>query len=98
MSRFTLRFTNDIELEYQLIDSPIVKEWKKVIVEQTVSGCCPNNHFSGYATDELIQSKIDRLNYLADQINFHVPDRVIKQDINVDIWQKSLSIMHVHFL
>lgn len=97
MSKFTLRFTNDIELEYQLVDSIIVNEWKRLIDGQTVSGCCPINHFSGYASDAHIQSKIDRLNHLADYINLQVPDRVVKQEISFDHWQKPLSIMHVHF-
>ena len=94
---FVINFTKDITLHYDLIDHEIVTSWKKLIEAYSISDLCPNNHYVGYASKQLVESKIDRLNYLADTINLHVPNRVIKHPITLDNYQESLSIMHVHF-
>ena len=97
MRQFVVRFTDNVELTYDLDDEEIVNSWSSLISNHTVKDCCPNNHYIGYASAEYIQSKIARLYELADIINKHVPDRVIKQSIAVDDWKSALHTMHIHF-
>lgn len=95
--KFVVRFSKNIELHYDLIDHEIVSTWKRLISFHTISDCCPNNHYLGYASHSEIQEKIKRLYELCDLINARVPDRAIKHDITIDNWQHPLSVMHVHF-
>lgn len=97
MRQFVVRFTGNVELTYTLVDEEIVDSWITLISKHTINDCCPTNHYIGYATPEFAQSKIDRLYELADLINTHVPDRVIKQSITSENWKQSLHVMHVHF-
>lgn len=97
MKQFIVQFTNNIELTYSLCNEEIVNDWIKFISNHNIEDCCPNNHYIGYATSEFVQKKIDRLYYLADLINQHVPDRVIKQNITHSSWKQELHKMHVHF-
>jgi len=95
--KFVINFTKDITLKYNLIEHEIVDSWKNLIEAYSINDLCPNNHYVGYASKQLVEHKIDRLNYLADTINSHVPNRVIKHPITLDNYQESLSIMHIHF-
>lgn len=97
MHQFVVQFTNNIELVYSLYNEEIVDAWIKLISNHTIEDCCPNNHYIGYSTSEFLQHKIDRLYYLADLINQHAPDRVIKQSITYTNWKEELHKMHVHF-
>lgn len=95
--KFTIRFSGDIELSYDLVDNEVVPQWKELILSHTASDCCPNNHYIGYSSFEVINERISRLYTLCDLINSRVPDRTIKHDISVDEWRHALSVMHVHF-
>lgn len=95
--KFSVNFTNNITLKYNLINHEIVTSWKNLIEACSISDLCPNNHYLGYASKQLVEQRIERLNYLADTINSFVPARVIKHPITTDNYQTSLSIMHVHF-
>ena len=95
--KFIVNFTNNITLTYNLIDHEIVESWKNLIEACSTDDICPNNHYVGYASKNLVEQRIERLNYLADTINSFVPNRVIKHPITLDNYQQSLSIMHVHF-
>lgn len=95
--KFKINFTTDISLTYDIIDEPIGREWATHIAKRNINECCKINHFNGYASDEMIQNKINRLYELADYINTFSPSRVIKQEINKDTWKVSLHEMHVHF-
>lgn len=97
MRQFVVRFTGNVELIYTLSNEEIVDSWITLISKHTINDCCPTNHYIGYATPEFVQSKINRLYELADLINTHVPDRVIKQPITSENWKQSLHVMHVHF-
>ena len=97
MRQFVVRFTDNVELTYDLVNEEIVNSWSNLISNHTINDCCPNNHYIGYASTEHIQSKIDRLYELADIINKHAPDRVIKQSITEDNWKSALHTMHIHF-
>jgi hypothetical protein len=97
MRQFVVRFTGDTELTYNLYDEEIVDSWVKLIADHTINDCCHTNHYVGYASDDLIQQRINRLYEVADIINSHVPNRVIKQDISKDDWEQALHVMHVHF-
>lgn len=97
MKSFEVQFTNDITLTYRLVNSEITDMWCDLIQNHTTNDLCKTNHYVGYASQQTIQSKIDRLLYLADLINEHAPDRVIKQDITGDNWKQALHVMHVHF-
>lgn len=95
--KFTVKFTEGCKLQYNLVNHDIVNTWASQITNHTIDDLCKNNHYVGYASKSLVQSKIDRLNYLADTINGRVPNRVIKQPIGFDNYNHALSIMHVHF-
>ena len=97
MRQFVVRFTGDTELTYNLVDEEIVDSWVKLIQDHTINDCCHTNHYIGYASEDLIQQRINRLYELADIINSHVPDRVVKQILTIDSWEQSLHTMHVHF-
>ncbi len=94
---FLVHFTNNITLKYQLIDHEIVKSWSTLILSHSIDDCCSNNHYIGYTSDQVIESKIQRLYFLSDLINSHAPDRVIKQEVSKTNWKTALQIMHVHF-
>lgn len=95
--KFIVSFTNNIQLVYNLIEHNIVDEWSKLISAHTINDCCKINHYMGYASDEQIQDKIDRLYELSDIINSHVPDRVIKHPITKETYRQAFNVMHVHF-
>lgn len=95
--QFKINFTNGLSLVYNLQDTPIVKQWANLIVQRNITECCTTNHFMGWATEEMIQDKVNRLYELSDFINTFSPDRVIKQEINRKTWRKALQVMHVHF-
>lgn len=97
MREFVVRFTDNVDLTYTLVDEEIVDSWVTLISKHTINDCCPTNHYIGYATPEFIQSMIDRLYTLADIINSRVPNRLVKQEITVATWQQTLHTMHVHF-
>jgi hypothetical protein len=97
MRQFIVRFTGDTELTYNLVNEEIVDSWVNLIQNHTINDCCHTNHYVGYSSEELIQQRIDRLYSLADIINSHAPDRVIKQTLTMDSWEQSLHTMHVHF-
>lgn len=95
--KFIISFTKGIELVYDLIDHEIIPEWKELISLHPVNDCCPNNHYVGLSSYDLVNQKIARLYELCDLINIVVPDRAIKRDITLTDWQSSLSVMHTHF-
>lgn len=97
MTRFIIKFSDDCNLTYDLIDHSITKSWSNLIVNHTIADLCLNNHYIGFSSKELAQGKIDRLNYLADLINLRVPERVIKHPLTVTEYSAALSAMHVHF-
>jgi len=97
MKSFEVQFANGVTLVYRLADTEITDKWCGLITNHTTSDLCNTNHYVGYASKSMTQTKIDRLLYLADLINSHAPDRVIKQDITPDNWKQALHIMHVHF-
>lgn len=97
MRQFVVRFTGNTELTYNLVDEEIVDSWVKLIQDHNINDCCHTNHYVGYASADLIQQRINRLYELADIINSHVPNRVIKQVLTIDSWEQSLHTMHVHF-
>lgn len=95
--KFVVNFTNNYCLKYDLIDHEIVDSWSNLIMQHDESDLCKNNYYLGFASKDAVQEKINRLYYLADLINSHVPNRVIKRDILLDDYSESLSVMHVHF-
>lgn len=95
--KFVINFTNNYKLIYDLLDHEITNSWSNLIVNHTVADLCQNNHFNGYASKSLAQTKIDRLNYLADLINSYVPNKITKKDVTLESYRESLSVMHVHF-
>jgi len=95
--QFEVNFTNGLSLVYNLEDMPIAKQWANLILQRNITECCETNHFMGWATDEMIQVKINRLYELADYINTFSPDRVIKKEINNNTWRIALQEMHIHF-
>ena len=97
MTTFVVQFTNNIELTYNLVDEEVTKMWCGLIQNHTTTDLCSTNHYVGYPSRNMIQAKIDRLYYLADLINSHSPDRVIKQHITPELWKHQLQVMHVHF-
>lgn len=97
MRQFVVRFTGDTELTYNLVDEEIVDSWVELIQDHNINDCCHTNHYIGYASEDLIQQRINRLYELADIINSHVPDRVVKQILTTESWEQSLHTMHVHF-
>jgi len=95
--QFVINFTNDISIIYDLIDEEIAQQWANLIVKRNTSELCKINHYTGYGSEELINSRIQRLYELADKINQYDNTRVVKQDINQATWKVALHIMHVHF-
>jgi len=95
--RFKIDFTDDISLVYDLVEENIVKDWADILKTRKVEDICPHNHYIGYVSDEVLQNKIERLYELADYINFHTPDRVIKTPITRENYQHAMNVMHVHF-
>jgi hypothetical protein len=97
MKTFVVNFTNNINLRYKLVEHEITDLWSDLISKKTINECCPINHYVGYASDEMIRARIDRLYYLSDLINSRVPNRVIKKQISKESFTNELNIMHVHF-
>jgi hypothetical protein len=97
IQRFKINFTDGISITYKLIDDTVTTQWAELISAQTIDNVCPINHYIGYASEQLITYRINRLYELADLINLDVPDRVIKHDINQDNWRVNLHLMHIHF-
>ena len=97
MSKFKVRFTKNIELTYDLVNEEIVDSWKSMISSKSIKDLCPINHYVGYASEDLILAKIDRLYELADLINETTHEPVVKREITKSTWNKALHQMHVHF-
>lgn len=95
--QFRVNFTDDITLTYNLVENEIVDSWAKLIIAQTVNDLCPYNHYVGYASDERLNQRINRLYELADLINTSTPERVIKMEITKENYQDAINTMHVHF-
>lgn len=95
--KFKVNFTDNISLIYELVEEDIVNEWTRLIQDRTTDHLCPHNHYIGYVSDDLLNERINRLYNLADYINEHTPDEVIKQEINKDTYVDALNSMHVHF-
>ena len=94
---FKVSFTDNIELQYSLIDHPLVHDWGKMISSHVVEDCCEHNHYFGYATEEKINQRIDRLHDLADIINEHVSEKIVNTRLSVENFSQTLNVMHVHF-
>ena len=94
---FKVSFTDNIELHYSLIDHPIADDWGKLIASHTIDDCCKHNHYSGYATEEKINQRIERLHNLADIINNHVSEKIINTRLTLETFRQTLNLMHVHF-
>jgi hypothetical protein len=94
---FKVSFTDNIELVYSLIDHPIADDWAKLITTHDVKDCCEHNHYFGYATEEKIHERIERLHELADIINKHVSEKIVNTRLTVENFRQTLHIMHVHF-
>ncbi len=97
MKFFHVQFINDIELTYELINHEATDLWASLIQKETVEDLCRHNHYHGFYSEEEIKKRIERLYSLSDIINLHVPERVIKREINKESWKNALKIMHVHF-
>lgn len=95
--QFRVNFTDNITLTYNLVNHEIVDSWAKLIIAQTVNDLCPYNHYIGYASDEVLNRRVNRLYELADIINASTPERVIKMEITRDNYQTAINTMHVHF-
>ncbi len=78
--KFEVNFTDNITITYNLVDNIVVDQWSNLIQQHTIEDCCPINHYIGYASEKLVNARIERLYQLADIINNDVPDRVIKQE------------------
>ena len=94
---FKVSFTDNIELHYSLIDHPLVDDWGKMITSHVIEDCCEHNHYSGYATEEKINERIERLYNLADIINKHVLRQIINTRLTAENFRQTLNLMHVHF-
>jgi hypothetical protein len=94
---FKVRFTDNIELHYSLIDHPIADDWAKLITTRDVKDCCKHNQYFGYASEEKINQRIERLYNLADIINNHVSEKIINTRLTLENFRKTLHLMHVHF-
>lgn len=97
LKKFEVNFTDNITITYNLVDNIVVDQWSNIIQQHTIEDCCPINHYIGYASEKLINTRLERLYQLADIINQDIPDRVIKQEINKNNWEYALQVMHVHF-
>lgn len=95
--QFQINFTNDISLMYDLIDEEIAQQWANLISKRNVTEICKINHYTGYSSDDLINTRIQRLYELADLINEYEAERTVKQEINKDNWKVALHLMHIHF-
>lgn len=95
--QFKINFTNDISMIYDLVDEEIAQQWANLISQRNVSELCKINQYTGYASEELINARIQRLYELADQINEYDTTRIIKQEITRDNWRVAFHIMHIHF-
>jgi hypothetical protein len=95
--QFKINFTDDITLIYDLVNEEVVDDWTNKIKARTINDCCPINHYIGYVPDQHLSDRIQRLYELADIINAHVTDRVIKVEITKDNYQDAINTMHVHF-
>lgn len=95
--KFKINFTNDISITYKLVKDIVVTQWAELISTQSITNVCPINHYIGYASEEFVQERINRLYELSDLINNEVPERVIKQDITKSNWKTNLHLMHIHF-
>jgi len=95
--QFQINFTNHISMIYDLKDEEIAQQWANLIAQRNTSELCKINHYVGYASEELINSRIQKLYELADKINEYDVTRVVKQEINKDTWKLALHIMHIHF-
>jgi hypothetical protein len=76
-------FTDNIELHYSLIDHPLVDDWSKLIATHVIDDCCEHNHYFGYAPEEKINQRIERLHNLADIINNHVSEKIVNTRLTV---------------
>jgi len=94
---FKVSFTDNIELHYSLIDHPLVDDWSKLIATHVIDDCCERNHYFGYAPEEKINQRIERLHNLADIINNHVSEKIVNTRLTVENFRQTLHVMHVHF-
>jgi hypothetical protein len=94
---FKVSFTDNIELHYSLIDHPIADDWGKLIATHVIDDCCKHNHYFGYAPEEKLNQKIERLHNLADIINSHVSEKIVNVRLTVANFRQTLTLMHVHF-
>ena len=92
IQKFKINFTDGISITYNLIDDAIVTTWAELISAQTIDSMCPINHYIGYASEELVTDRINRLYELADLINDSVPDRLITEYNDIIHWLESILI------
>ena len=95
--KFKINFTDNISITYKLVEDSVVTQWVELISAQTISNMCPINHYIGYASEDFVLERINRLYELADLINHAIPERVIKQKITKSNWRVNLHLMHIHF-
>jgi hypothetical protein len=92
-----VKFTDGIILTYDLVNEEVVDGWAEMLKTRTINDFCPINHYVGYVSDEYLNSRIQRLYELADAINLHATERVIKVEITKDNYQSAINTMHIHF-
>lgn len=92
-----VNFSDNIQLTYDLINHEIVDKWASLLNSRNTAHLSPDNHYIGYVAEEFLNNRINRLYELADYINHHTPERVIKKSIDKDNYQDALNTMHVHF-
>lgn len=97
MKQFIVNLENNVQLTYDIVNHDLTDSWSKLIVNRNISECCPINHYSGFASQELISARILRLYQLSDIINDFSPKKINKVEINADTWKNAFQIMHIHF-
>ena len=97
MSKFKVRFTNDIVLTYDLVNAKVVDLWKGKISQFNVDDLYNLNQFNGYGDADSIRTKLEKLYELASTINEHSDKKIDIQPVTFENHRHALSVMHIHF-
>jgi hypothetical protein len=98
MPKFVVTFSDDITIHYELDTSILaVNNWITEIVKYDVSDLCDINHKICPSSKEVIETKVNRLYELADELNSVYSGSIIKEEFFKGGENDILNRMHIHF-
>lgn len=95
MSTFSVHFSSDVTLTYNIIDHPVSSEWltlaSAIAPTARVDRACLYNQRHGFATDQEIESAVRVLEDITRRHRLHLPLLIERN------WHVALNQLHINF-